>query len=337
MGPLQQTAGGKVPWGRAWPSGNLFPREDPLPSEEDALVVIVGPAAPVAHDPSGDQRARPVLRAARLSMAVVAVAVAVGVLAPALLERHQLLILVVGFLAGLPHGAVDHLVPFWTGWARRSAPVMLVVLLGYIGVAVMTWAGLHWAGPVVLPLLLVVSVLHFGTGDLMADRDDQPADGPAPLSGLVLVVAVLARGGPVVAGPLLLWPDQAGQALAAVQLNFAMPAWWVRVLLAGVVAVCVLAAAVASLRSRDRRAAVEVVLLAVLFATVPPLAAFGVYFGAWHGLRHTARLIACDPRNHADLTVGRLLRPVRRFLVSAALPTLVASGSAAALVASTLR
>jgi len=273
---------------------------------------------------------RPVRWAVRLSVAVSATAVIIGLLVPALVERGHLLILVVGFLVGLPHGAVDHLVPFWTGWVRRSTLSMLAVLLGYATVATLTWAGLHWAGAIVLPFLLVVSVLHFGAGDLMADHDDDPDS--RPLSGVVLVVAVLARGGPVVAGPLLVWPEQAGRALAAVRLDFAMPALWVRVLLASVVAACVLATASDALRSHHSRPAAEVVLLALLFTAVPPLAAFGIYFGAWHGLRHTARLVARDPRNHADLAAGRLLRPLRRFGVSAALPTLVAGGSAAALV-----
>ena len=200
-----------------------------------------------------------------------------------------------------------------------------------MSVAVLTWTGLHWAGPVLLPVLLVVSVLHFGAGDLMAERDEGPEQ-RAQRSRLALAVAVVARGGPVVVGPLLVWPGQAGDALAAVQLHFTMPAPWVRMLLAGAVAACVLASATASLRTGQRRSALEVVLLATLFAAVPPLAAFGIYFGAWHGLRHTARLIISDPRNHTDLEAGRLLRPLRRFGVAAALPTLVAGGSAAALV-----
>ena len=273
---------------------------------------------------------RPVRLAARLSLAVAAAAVVLGLLVPGALLQQQLLVLVAGFVVGLPHGAVDHLVPFWTGWVRRSGVGMLVVLVGYVCVAVLTWAGLTWAGRVVLPLLLALSVLHFGSGDLMADRDDDP--GSPPLDGLALAVAVLARGGPVVAGPLLVWPEQAGRALESVQLTFVMPALGVRVLIAGVVVACVGAAASTALRAGDRRAAAEVVLLALLFVAVPPLAAFGVYFGAWHGLRHTARLIGRDPRSHADLAAGRLRRPLRRFGVSAALPTLVAGTSAAALV-----
>lgn len=290
------------------------------------------PAEPVLVSPTPGRsgQMRPVRRAAQVSIAVSAAAVIAGLLVPTLVQRGQLLILVVGFLVGLPHGAVDHLVPFWTGWVRRSAVNMLAVLLGYVSVAVLTWAGLHWAGQVVLPLLLVVSVLHFGAGDLMADRDGEPT--AQPLSGVGLVVAVLARGGPVVAAPLLVWPEQAGRALVAVQLAFALPAPWVRLLIAVVVTACVLATALADLRSGRPGSGVEVVLLALLFVAVPPLAAFGIYFGAWHGLRHTARLVARDPRNHADLAAGRLLRPLHRFGASAVLPTLVAGASAAALV-----
>lgn len=280
--------------------------------------------------PGHARQVRPVRRAARLSVAVAAAAIVLGLLAPAVVGRGQLVVLVVGFLVGLPHGAVDHLVPFWTGWVRRSRPSMLAVLAGYVGVAALTWVGLRWAGPVVLPLLLVVSVLHFGAGDLMADRDDNPS-GRSP-SAVVVVVAVLARGGPVVAAPLFVWPAQAGSALTAVQLGFAVPAPWVRGALAVVVAACVLASAVAALRSGRRRAALEVVLVALLFVAVPPLAAFGIYFGTWHGLRHTARLIAGDPRNRVDLAAGRLGRPLRRFAVSAAPPTVVAAAATGALL-----
>ena len=283
----------------------------------------------------GTRRARPVLQATRLSTTVVAAAVARGLLAPSVLGQHQLLVLVVGFLIGLPHGAVDHLVPFWTGWLQRRPRPMLGVLLGYVSVAAVTGAGLYWAGPVVLPLLLVVSVLHFGAGDVMAEHDERPVARPRSRrpSWPGLLVAVLARGAPVVAGPLLAWPDQTMQALAAVRLQVDGPGATARVLLGAVVVACVLWTALVALRAQGRLAAVEVVLLPVLFVALPPLAAFGVYFGAWHGLRHTARLMDRDPRNDADLAAGCLLRPLRRFLVSAALPTLVAGASTTALFA----
>jgi Brp/Blh family beta-carotene 15,15'-monooxygenase len=67
--------------------------------------------------------------------------------------------------------------------------------------------------------------------------------------------------------------------------------------------------------------AAEVGALAVLVLVAPPLAAFGVYFGCWHAVRHTARVLAEDPANVPDLAAGRLGPPLRRFAVAAALPT----------------
>lgn len=77
--------------------------------------------------------------------------------------------------------------------------------------------------------------------------------------------------------------------------------------------------------------AAEVALLAGVGLTVPPLVAFGAYFGGWHAVRHVARLITADPANDLDLDSGRLLRPVGRFAVSAAAPTAVSLAALAAL------
>ncbi len=73
--------------------------------------------------------------------------------------------------------------------------------------------------------------------------------------------------------------------------------------------------------------AVEVALLAALGLLVAPLAAFGAYFGAWHAVRHVARLLEEDPRNTDDLQGGHLARPLGRFALAAALPTAVALGT----------
>ena len=74
-------------------------------------------------------------------------------------------------------------------------------------------------------------------------------------------------------------------------------------------------------RRRQLLEAAELAGLVVLVLVVPPLAAFGVYFGCWHSVRHVARVVAEDPGNAADLAVGRLGRPLRRFAVRAAPPT----------------
>ena len=72
-------------------------------------------------------------------------------------------------------------------------------------------------------------------------------------------------------------------------------------------------------------------LLTVAGLVVPVAAFFGAYFGTWHSGRHTARLVAEDPVNAADLAAGRLGRPLLRFARIAALPTTAALATVLAL------
>ena len=48
-------------------------------------------------------------------------------------------------------------------------------------------------------------------------------------------------------------------------------------------------------------------------AVLPPLAAFAAWFAGWHAVRHTARLVALDPRSAADLALGEV-RPATAAL-----------------------
>lgn len=260
-----------------------------------------------------------------VSVALALAAVAAGLAAPTWFQAHQVLLLAAGFLVGLPHGAVDHLLPARHAWVRRGVTSMAMVLAGYVALALVAWAGLRLAGAVVLPLLLVVSVLHFGFGD-MATTDPLgpavPLAGPTR-SGVTRWVAAAGRGAPVVAGPMLAWPGPTGSALAVVGLGRSPSGATALLVGLGLLAFSAVAAGLA-LRAGRTGQALEIGLLVVLFVVLPPLAAFGVYFGGWHGLRHTARLLADDPRSTADLARGRLARPLGRFLRDAAVPSLVA-------------
>ncbi|WP_141849893.1 beta-carotene 15,15'-dioxygenase, Brp/Blh family [Lapillicoccus jejuensis] len=324
-----------------------------------------------------------------MSVGAVAATVVIAAAAPHGVAAVAPEILVVGFLLGLPHGAVDHLVPFWTAtpgklgnnppadaatatvtasvpldrrdgrrsggsppwrtllrrtllprtWSCWMPHVLLGLLLaGYLAVAVTTWWGLREVGSLLLPILLVLSVLHFGLGDVMAGA---AADGAGPrgrhgrcsgwrrrfatAAALVVVMCdVVSHGAFVVTGPLLFWPVQADPALTTIAPHLTPPrpstreAFFIAALCATAVSTLIAA------RRRRWLAALEAPLLGALFAVAPPMVAFGVYFGAWHGLRHTARMIAVDPANGRDLAAGRLVQPIIRFVRQATLPSLVA-------------
>src|SRR4051812_49879879 len=143
---------------------------------------------------------------ARWSRVVVAVVAGGGpVLSPLPPARADAAVSVVvglGLLAGLPHGAVDHrLAAALTG---LSAPL---VALAYGGAAVVTWGLLVLAGPLALVAVLALSVAHFGLGEVEVVR---ATTGWRP--GRAVAVAIGVAG----TGALLLPLARAGDRLAAV-------------------------------------------------------------------------------------------------------------------------
>ncbi|CAM5652351.1 putative beta-carotene 15,15'-dioxygenase OS=Streptomyces griseomycini OX=66895 GN=FHS37_006727 PE=3 SV=1 [Streptomyces griseomycini] len=88
-----------------------------------------------------------------------------------------------------------------------------------------------------------------------------------------------------------------------------------------------------ALRDGRHRQAAELLLLTALFGLVPPLVAFGTYFGAWHSVRHIARLVLADPANAPALRAGHTAAVLRRFGRQAAVPTAIALAALAFLTA----
>ncbi|SNS20262.1 beta-carotene 15,15'-monooxygenase, Brp/Blh family [Geodermatophilus saharensis] len=252
------------------------------------------------------------------ALAVVAVEVAVG------WGDLAWVPLVAGLLLGLPHGAADHLVPAHRlGW---RPPRTALFALGYAAVATLAWLLFRAAPAPALLAFVALSVWHFGTGetafaDLRAGRPvRRQAVASLVLGGLVLLVP-LARGAgeaaPVLAAVV---PGSGGAvppAVVAVVLAVVLPAGG--------------ALAVERLLAGRWLEAAEVAVLLVLVGVAPPFAAFGVWFGCWHSVRHLARVLADDPAGAGDLAAGRLGRPLRRFAAASSLPTLAALAVLAAL------
>jgi Brp/Blh family beta-carotene 15,15'-monooxygenase len=262
---------------------------------------------------------------------VVSAAVLLSLSAPQAMTAAGPVLLAAGVLIGLPHGAVDHLVPAWTGRASLARRGMAAVVAGYVLAALAAWAALTFAGPWALLGLMVLSVVHFGLGDVATGAE---RDGHRPPRGAPLACAVFARGAPVLVLPLVFWPEPLDAALDAFDPRVTeLLSGPVRIGLLALLVCCGLVSVVLD-RSAGRRLQVaELLALWLLFTVTPPLAAFGIYFGCWHSLRHVARLLVADPRNAADLAGDRLLGPLRRFARSAAIPTLGSLAGLAALVA----
>ena len=268
---------------------------------------------------------RVALRAAtRISVVVVAVVVVLGVAVPPLWTVAPWVPFLVGVVLGVPHGAVDHLVPWWTAVRSRSWPALAALLAGYVGLGVAAFAAARvWPVPALLAFL-TSSIVHFGTAEsaVAALREARPRR-PGLRARIAATATGLAAGATVVVVPLAAWPATVRPVLLALAPGIGplLDSGWSPWALAAVGVAD--AAALVSLALRARWVdAGELALLAALFLVVPPLPAFAVYFGAWHGLRHLLRLAATDPANTTDLARGRFARPVGRLARHTALPTL---------------
>jgi Brp/Blh family beta-carotene 15,15'-monooxygenase len=218
-------------------------------------------------------------------------------------------------LFGLPHGALDHLVP-----ARLSgAPVLrsvsvIVALYALLGAAT---AALWLAAPLLgFASFLLLTWFHWGQGDLYVDR--LLGDGATGRTGAALTVA--ARGAIPMLVPLVAHPDDyalvTAQTAGLLGPHVASPTIppGARLVAAAVVLGLLLAhAALTGPGRRPRRTALEAVVLVAFFAVVPPVLAVGLYFTLWHSVRHILRLELTDPVAAEELRRGRLLRPFLRF------------------------
>lgn len=249
------------------------------------------------------------------SLAAVGSVLALGAAAPDLARAAGPALLAVGVVVGVPHGALDHLVPSWLDrqqdrpTAERLRRVAATVLL-YLAAVGGTLAA-YVAAPVAITAgLLLLSVVHFGLGDLGYDREAGVRRGT--VAG---TLAVVAAGGVPVVLPISLHAGRTDSVLS--QLAPALPALLspaVRIALLAVVLVAAAATAAHALVQRRPVGALEVAAVVALFAVVPPLTAFGVWFGGWHSVRHLARLLHHVP---GSTTAERRRTAVR----AAALPT----------------
>ena len=234
-------------------------------------------------------------------------------------------IAVIGLLVGVPHGAIDHLLA-----ARIFAGhSLLTVVAVYAGLAVAVWAVLRWAGPASLLVVVALSAVHFGLGELEVARaltGWRPA--PVVAAGVVaagcgaLVLPIVRSGAQLQTVAMSVSPDLA-RAIGNAPFHVVLALLW---LVAAVVAIT------AALRSGYTAVALDVALIGFLGLLAPPLVAFAVWFGGWHALRHNARLMTVEPGCAELLADGRRRDAALRLGRLAALPSAAALSVLAGLI-----
>lgn len=273
------------------------------PSRRDAVLGRVGPAALIA-------------------------ALLIGTSAPDLLHRVSTPVAVGAILLGVPHGAVDHLVPFWIAGRRPRIRELVPALAGYLAIAALAAVAFVRLPDVAFAVFLVASVLHFGSAEVEFDAE---RSGVAATTRTHRWLTTLAHGMTVVLLPFAAWPDQVANALKPLAPGLGAsglhPVWTALGVVTGGLA---LAAVGLDLCTDRLRQAAELTLLVVAVLALPPLIGFAVYFGAWHALRHTGRLLALPGPDGSVLDTRAALR---RFAAQAAGPTVLVIAAAVMLVA----
>ena len=275
-----------------------------------------------------------------LPLVVIALAIPFGVVIDDLPQAVRFAPFVVSVgLFGLPHGAVDHLIPLRLGDAslERSLAVVGVVYAILGGLYLAVWA---LSPAVALLAFLGMTWFHWGQGDAFAlrafgggDHLRARSDRWASLvvrGGLPMLVPLLGQPEGyqrVVNGIIALFDPAATAALAPLfrlDTRLALGVGF------GVFTLSSLLWTARHVWVGDTSAAgiawdaVEIGVLWVFFWLVPPVFAVGLYFAVWHAVRHIGRLAIVDPESRAALDAGEWPTALGRFYRDAA-PLTVAS------------
>ena len=238
---------------------------------------------------------------------------------------------------GLPHGAVDHLVPGRLYRGKASIASVAGVFVLYIALAAL-YLVVWFASPgLAFVFFIALTWFHWGQGDLyfMAALGRNVEAEPPGIKALTVFV----RGGMPMLMPLLAFPEVyrsvAFNIVGLFQGDAQKLAWafglTFRLVAGAGFAVAVLLVVfwgyrLSGLEGRPvwRLELAEIVFLAVYFAVVPPILALGLYFCLWHSLRHVARLMLLNRVSAAALEKSRVGTALGAFVRDAAPLTLAA-------------
>ena len=220
---------------------------------------------------------------------------------------------------GLPHGALDYLVPLWLKHQRLTPRYLLFFILGYAA-CVAAYLFFWNASPAAaLVVFLLFSWLHWGQGDAyfleVFARRPPARFWPERLNRW------LVRGGLPIILPVLAFPRVFGQVTGGILSWYGGRGGWQvesHWRIAGIITLAALTTAYLRQSWLGKKEgfwqdAGEVGLLLIYFTAVPPILAVGVYFCVWHSARHIARLMLLEEasllpmaRQAAPMTLGAL-------------------------------
>jgi len=233
----------------------------------------------------------------------------------------QISIALIALALGIPHGAIDHLITLPSRPRSRFA----LFIAGYVLIALLVGAGIATWNLHGFQAVLIMSALHFGFGDAAYANEWEDAKGSSRRNFYLESAYALPAG----FLPVML-PLTNSQSLSALnRINHSLGNWAGShgALIRQVVIASAILGFLLLVLNRAFDLALDLVLLTALSEIAPPLIAFALYFGCWHAVRHTARLVPKLPRALAAATELQSVAAIR----AAVLPGLYAVAGTLAL------